>query len=118
MLKEYNIMAKTSILPSPTVEKVLHQLGENIKLARLRRNFSQDIVAQRASISRSTLLLIEKGDPNVKFGAYINVLVSLGMLDDLKQIAIDDRLGKKLQDARLPIRARASRTNSRTKLVK
>ncbi len=84
MCEEYNIMAKTTILPSPAAGKVLHQLGENIKLARLRRNFSQEIVAQRASISRSTLLLIEKGNPNVKFGAYVNVLVSLGMLDDLK----------------------------------
>ncbi len=107
-------MTKTTILPSPSAKKILDQLGENIKLARLRRNFSQAIVAQRSSISRSTLLLIEKGNPNVKFGAYVNVLLSLGMLDDLKQIAIDDRLGRKLQDAGLPIRGRSSKI----KLVK
>lgn len=111
-------MVKTTILPSPSVGKVLRQLGENIKLARLRRNFSQELVAGRSSISRSTILLIEKGDPNVKFGAYVNVLVALGMLDDLKQIAMDDKLGKKLQDAGLPIRGRSSRINSKTKLVK
>ncbi len=108
-------MSQTAILVSPSIERVLQQLGEKIKLARLRRNFSQEIVASRSGISRSTLLLIEKGNPNVKFGAYVNVLFSLGMFDDVKQIATDDILGKKLQDAGLRIRARSSSTYSKIK---
>ena len=40
-------------------------MGEQIKLARLRRDLSMDIVAERAAISRATLTKIEKGDPSV-----------------------------------------------------
>jgi len=102
-------MTKTTMLPSPTAKRILAQIGNNIKLARLRRNFSQDIVAKRAFIARSTLVLIEKGDPNVKFGAYVHVLISLGLVDELKKIAVDDILGRKLQDAGLSVRKRSSR---------
>ena len=109
MFEEQYIMVKKTILPTPSTTRMLSKIGNNIKQARLRRNFSQELVAQRAFISRSTLVLIEKGDPNVKFGAYVNVLQSLGLLDELKHIAVDDLLGRKLQDAGLRVRSRSSR---------
>ena len=49
----------------PTAAKILAQLGEDIKLARLRRNLSTEQVAERANISRTTLWLIEKGTPSI-----------------------------------------------------
>jgi transcriptional regulator with XRE-family HTH domain len=110
-------MTKTTILASPTAKRILTKIGNNIKLARLRRNFSQDIVAKRAFISRSTLVSIEKGDPNVKFGAYVHVLISLGLTDELKNIATDDVLGRRLQDLGLSVRKKSSRIFS-TKDVK
>lgn len=98
---------KNIILPS--LVRLLEQLGENIRLARLRRKFSSTIVSERAGIARNTLRAIERGDPRVSLGAYANVLLSLNLEKDLKLIAHDDELGRKLQDAGLPTKARAPR---------
>jgi transcriptional regulator with XRE-family HTH domain len=99
---------KTSII-LPSLQRKLSTLGENIRLARLRRKYSASIVSQRAGISRNTLRAIENGEPSVSFGAYANVLMSLGLEQDICLLANDDELGRKLQDANLPLRARAPR---------
>ena len=96
-----------SILLSKT-QKVLKILGENIKLARLRRKYSTKRVADRADISRPTLLSIEKGNPNVSIGAYVRVLFVLGLGQDIQEVAGDDVLGREIQDARLLKKKRAS----------
>lgn len=97
----------------PSLQRFLAELGENIHLARLRRRFSASIVAERAGISRNTLRAIERGDPSVTFGAYANTLFSLGLEKDLRLIAADDELGRKLQDLGLPIRVRAPKLSRR-----
>lgn len=79
-------------------QKKLEQVGEQFKLARLRRRFSMELIAERANISRSTLANIEKGDPGVAIGNYYQVLVALGLSDDMLHLAADDVLGRKLQD--------------------
>jgi transcriptional regulator with XRE-family HTH domain len=89
----------TILLPKQI--KVLGSLGENIKLARLRRNLTSEQVAERAGISRRTLVSVEKGLPSVAMGTYVQVLFVLGLSDDLLQVAKDDLLGRKLQDAKL-----------------
>jgi transcriptional regulator with XRE-family HTH domain len=91
----------------PKAQKVLSTLGENIKLARLRRRYSTQQVSERANISRPTLLSIEKGNPNVSIGAYVKVLMVLGLEKDITTVAKDDDLGRKLQDAKLIIKERA-----------
>ena len=84
-------------------------MGENIKLARLRRKLSAEQVAERANISRPTLSGIEKGAPTVSIGSYLLVLHVLGLEKDFLQLAKDDELGRKLQDAEISTRARASK---------
>ena len=86
---------------------ILEQMGEQIKLARLRRKLSAEIVAERAGISRATLWSIEKGAPTVAIRMYAAVLHALNNLDkDLLLIAKDDELGRKLQDLELVTRKR------------
>jgi len=85
----------------PKFQKLLEQMGENIKLARKRRNLTSIQVAERAGINRSTLYHIEKGNPGVSIGAYFNVLRVLGLQDDFLKLAADDEFGRKLQDLRL-----------------
>jgi len=91
----------------PKAQKTISVLGENIKLARLRRRFSSQQVAERANISRPTLVSIEKGNPNVTIGAYVKVLSVLGLENDILEVAKDDKLGRRLQDAKLIVKERA-----------
>lgn len=85
----------------PKYNLLLEKLGENVKLARKRRKLTTIQVAERANISRSTLYLIESGNPSVAMGAYFNVLRVLGLQDDFLKLAADDTLCRKLQDIEL-----------------
>ena len=85
----------------PKHQKIMEQLGENIKLARKRRKFTTIQVAERANINRTTLYQIEKGSSSVSIGAYFNVLRVLGLHNDFLKLAADDVFGRKLQDLTL-----------------
>lgn len=85
-------------------------MGEQIKLARLRRNLSMKLIAERADISRATLWAVEKGAPTVAIGTYAAVLHALGGMDkDFELIARDDEFGRRMQDLNLVISRRAKR---------
>jgi len=103
---------KGSIVIMPKGTKILLRVGEQIKLARLRRKLSTAQVAERAGISRATLWQIEKGTPSVAMGAYFQVLFALGLEQDFLKLADDDQLGRKLQDAGLMPKARAPKKKS------
>lgn len=85
----------------PKHQKIMEQLGENIKLARKRRKLTTIQVAERANINRTTLYQIEKGSSSVSIGAYFNVLRVLGLQNDFLKLAADDVFGRKLQDLTL-----------------
>ena len=102
-------MPKKPFYMYPGQLKEVQSLGQRLKDARLRRRFSMETVCARADLSRPTLYKIEKGDPSVAFGHYVQVLRVLGLLDDLRRIAGDDLVGRRLQDESLPQRKRAPR---------
>lgn len=85
----------------PKHQKVMEQMGENIKLARKRRKLTTMQLAERADIARSTLYFIEQGNASVAIGAYFNVLRVLGLQEDFLKLAADDTFGRKLQDLEL-----------------
>ena len=101
-------MGKRTVTLMPKTQEILNSMGEQIKMARLRRRLSVELVAERASISRATLWAVEKGSPTVAIGIYAAVLHALNNMDtDFLLVAKDDELGRKLQDLALPIRKRA-----------
>ncbi|QDP02772.1 helix-turn-helix domain-containing protein [Thalassotalea sp. PS06] len=92
---------KRTAVVFPKHRKVLSILGENLTLAMKRRSITQEMMHSRTGLSKPTLRKILKGDPSVSLGHYVNVLAVLGLLDDLAKVALDDELGRKLQDIQL-----------------
>jgi transcriptional regulator with XRE-family HTH domain len=97
-------------VPIP-VARALRKLGADIRDARRRRRIPAAILAARASISRTTLSKVEKGDPGVSLGGYATVLFALGMADRLADVADprDDAVGLELEEEHLPERIRLPR---------
>jgi hypothetical protein len=94
----------------------LGKLGHDIRNAR-RRRIPAAIAAERASISRTTLVKIEKGAPGVAIGKYATVLFVLGLADRLGDLAApkNDPVGLQLEEENLPQRIRVARGLKRTK---
>jgi hypothetical protein len=72
-----------------------------------------ELMSKRASISRTTLTKVEKGDPSVSLGTYATVIFVLGLLTNLS-LLIDggkDEIGRMLEDEKLPQRVRHSRSS-------
>lgn len=99
-------MGKKKTVIMPSVDRNLQQMGEQIRLARLRRKLSVELVAERAGVSRSSVWAVEKGSPSVAMGVYAMVLNAIGMSNELKKVCADDILGKTLQDLNLPLNKR------------
>jgi len=103
-------MKSLSISTLPVAaRKSLKKLGLDITVARKKRRISTVSMAERAFLSRSTLLRIEKGDPTVSMGAYLSVLVILGMASRIGEIAdrVHDTLGLDIEEDQLPKRIRS-----------
>ena len=79
--------------------EILKTMGQQIKLARLRRRLAGEILAKKDGISRTTLYSIEKGSPAVTIGNYASVLAIMDRMDkDFLLIAKNDEKGNALRD--------------------
>ena len=98
------------VLPIPA-RRALAKLGHDIRDARRRRRIPSAVAAERASISRVTLLKVEKGEPGVAMGSYATVLFVLGLTERLADLAdpVHDTTGLRLEEEHLPQRLRTSR---------
>lgn len=102
----------------PQEQRLLSQLGERLKLARLRRKLSNAVVAQRAGISRTSLYKVEAGDAGATMGTYLRVMAVLGLEADINALGADDKVGRKLQDLALEAPASAPRRRPATGVKK
>jgi transcriptional regulator with XRE-family HTH domain len=98
---------RESSTPIP-VKRALQKLGGDIRDARLRRRIPTALMAERASISRTTLGKVEKGDLGVSMAIYATVLFVLGLVERLADVADPryDAVGRELEEERLPQRIR------------
>lgn len=93
----------------PQFQRQLTALGLRMRVARERRELGTEVFAERLGISRETLRRMEKGDSSIAMGTFLRALHVLGLDKDIDQIAVDDELGRKLQDIKL-LGMRLSRT--------
>lgn len=103
-------MAKKTAPLLPSTDALLRQFGDRLRVARLRRQLSAKHVAERAGMSPMTLRSLERGGSGVTMGAYLAVMQVLGIEQDLHLLAKEDPLGRALQDARLPMHGKATRS--------
>ena len=91
--------------------RALGKLGGDISEARRRRRIPATLLAERCSISRTTLHRVERGSPGVSIGIYAVVLFSLGLHQRLADIAdpTADTVGLDLASEQLPQRVRLPR---------
>ena len=97
-------MRPRKTLLMPKARKSLEILGQNLKLARIRRRISAAMMCERACVSHATLTAIEQGKPSVSMAGYMSVLFCRNMHTDMEKVASDDVLGRELQDLQLPKR--------------
>ena len=100
-------MGRERVILLPQQVNRLKRMGGQIRLARLRRKLSIEIVAERAGITRQTVAALEKGSPSVSIGIVVNVLNAMRLQDDILLLAKDDVLGRTLQDLDVKIHKRA-----------
>ena len=100
--------SKSNWLPAQLSEN-LSFVGEQIRLARLRRDLSIEQVAERAQCSRLTVSKLEKGLPTVSVGVLLRVLYALQLDSYILLLAREDRLGRIIQDIEIKNKKRASK---------
>jgi transcriptional regulator with XRE-family HTH domain len=99
-------------MPQPSVpfpiERAIQRLGENINLTRRRRQWTQEMLAQRMMVSISTVRRLEEGRMGIAIEHLARALYALGELPALDQIFSggQDSVGQILMDERLPKRVR------------
>ncbi len=108
-------MAKKTVNLLPGTKRILEKVGTNIKRARLRRNIRLELLAESTGISVDTLSAIEKGRSTVSIGAYMAVLVVLGLGNDVELIALDEEGKRQYQEQTLHRRKRAVRKKGEKK---
>jgi transcriptional regulator with XRE-family HTH domain len=100
-------MAKTISSLLPSSEALLRELGERLRLARLRRKLTAKQVAERTGMAPMTLRAVERGGSGVTIGAYLAVMQVLGLEKDVGLLAKADVMGRELQD--IPLHAKSRR---------
>ncbi len=94
-------------LPLP-VSRSLKKFGADIRTARLKRGFTEAMMADRIGAHRNTYRKIERGDPTASLGLYAAALFALGFATPFGDL-IDQRrddTGLLLDQERLPRRVR------------
>lgn len=94
------------VIPSQVSERIA-QLGQRIRIARIRRGWSVVDLANKAGVNRNTLTALELGKPGTAIGVCFTVLWALGLEKSLDAVADPDTdvHGKALEASRRPTRA-------------
>jgi len=91
---------------SPDILRAVRQIGHELRVARRRRRLTQQQVAERAGLSRETVLKAEAGHPGLALSAFLEILAVFDpdMMRSVVQGVEDDPIGQALERQRLPAR--------------
>jgi transcriptional regulator with XRE-family HTH domain len=79
-------------------KKTLEHLGRRLRLARLRRNLSQEDMAERAGVTRKTYAALEAGETTSSLALLARALTILGYTDRLSDLLATDPIGEDTED--------------------
>lgn len=104
-------MARKNILteaPPFEVEQTLKKLGENLRVARVRRNYTIEDVAERIGTGSRAIMDAERGRPTSGIVVYAALLWLYGKLSTLDAVAdpATDEVGVALERAHRRVRVR------------
>jgi transcriptional regulator with XRE-family HTH domain len=68
------------------VKYILRGLGQRLRAARIERNDTMEVFAQRLGVSVGTVRAMERGAPTVQIGAWLNALWILNQLDTITPV--------------------------------
>jgi DNA-binding XRE family transcriptional regulator len=106
------MIARNRLLQAPPypVEQALTRLGEDLRIARIRRNFTIDEVAQKIGTGRRAVMDAEKGKASTGVAVYLALLWVYDLLSQLNDVAnpAKDEQGLTLAAAKGKTRARKS----------
>jgi transcriptional regulator with XRE-family HTH domain len=100
------ILKNSQIHFNPNTKEILIAIGKRIRFCRKLYMKSETKLCIDSGVARSTLQMIEKGNPGVSIGAYIRVMYMLGMERDLLHLGLDNDADRKLLDKKLKARSR------------
>jgi transcriptional regulator with XRE-family HTH domain len=84
---------KTSAILSGSEIESLKRLGQSVRLARLRRNLSQEELAERMGVTRLSVIALEKGKPGVAISTVLKALTVMGYTERLGDLLASDPIG-------------------------
>jgi len=94
-------MAKRTPPTHPRAQHQIEALGHRLRVARMRRSMTQEVMAERVGVSVPTVAKLENGDSSISLATMLRVLTVLGLAGDIDLIATQDALGRELQDSAL-----------------
>lgn len=93
------------------VKRTTKKLGEDLRIARLRRRWSQKDLALKAGVSIGTVQRTESGDPGIAIGTIIMFFHLFGCRNQIENVLdpSSDELGFVADSIHLPKRIRSAR---------
>ena len=104
-------------IKSQRAQRALHQVGEDLKTARLKRRIAIKDFAIRVGVSDRTIMRLEKGDDGVSIGTLAMACLILGEIDRLRDLLdpASDHTALLLEREKLPKRITRTRRNVSSK---
>lgn len=87
----------------------LVELGERLRRARQRRQWTQRVLSSKTGVSEGTIKKIEAGNPRVPIGFWVQLLDVFALVEELELLAQPekDRIGAAMEDRPIRQRVRA-----------